>query len=139
MRHWIALVESAQETTYSFSEGPATTDMVERIRQQGDDVYERIPYFLYKEAWDEKHFIAWRDGVIVGVGGVQVNPYNEHELWGKFVGVDERYREQGIGGRLIRQMMKYAEDNDMKFVPSSFTQMGEERLKPIVDRHHTTG
>ena len=81
---------------------------------------------------NEVHFLAWAGDHLVGAVGLETNPYNDQEIWGKFVVVDADYRGMGIGGALTRMAMDYAKQQGKQFVPSSYTQDGELKIKPII-------
>lgn len=75
------------------------------------DLVSRLYYFSSDEAGKEYHICAIDDGAIgapiVGIVGIQQNPYDDEELWFKHVSVDERYRGQGIGRTLTRLVMEH--------------------------------
>ena len=95
----------------------------------------RITYLMPEEVRREFYIVALlNDTVLVGAAGLQISPYDEKELWIKFISVDPDYREQGIGRTLSVMTVDYAHQHDLKFGNSSYTDLGAERLKPIMDK-----
>ena len=64
-----------------------------RIRSIGDfDVGERrLRYLYYDECKGETHLTLSLNNRIVGIGGLQTNPYIPEELWVKHVSVEEPF------------------------------------------------
>ncbi len=135
MRKWIQLFENS-DIKYTFSVGEETYRIVYEQSRNGNNPFADIIYLEASEIKRENHFIAWSDGSIVGMAGIEINPYNNTEMWGKFVSVSPDFRGMGIGGTLMRKVLQYCKDNGYAFSPSSYTEDGEQKLKPIVDKNY---
>lgn len=130
MRDLINIVENAQtKLTFGVMNGPQTIDFIE---EHDPDLWDnkRIRYLVFSEAKHETHITAFMGEKIVGMAGLQVNPYNNQELWIKFVSVDPDYQGQGIARQLLGKVYEYAHEKHKNLKSSSFTDDGE-RLRHI--------
>ncbi len=90
----------------------------------------RLHYLSDVSYHDQTHFTLSLGRRIVGVGGVQVNPYDQSQLWMQHVSVESQYQGLGYARQILTGIYEYAAKNDLKVVPSSFSKMGQ-RLKHI--------
>lgn len=119
------------EPEYSLLSGEET---IRLINNTDPDLWtnKRIRYLVSNEARQEKHIIAKVGDKIVGMAGIQHNPYNGNDLWIKFISVDPEYQGNGIARELLRKIYLYALENNVRFAPGSFTEEGD-RLRHIHD------
>ena len=136
MKHWMKIIENFEEIRYEFSYGKETLLIIQDQIQKGNNPFNDIKFLESSEIKREDHFVAWLGDTIVGMAGIEKNPYNNNEMWGKFVSVQPSYQGKGIGGNLMRLVLKYCKDNGFTFSPSSYTDDGEQKLKPIVDKNY---
>jgi ribosomal protein S18 acetylase RimI-like enzyme len=99
------------------------------------DVFKRIKYLIVSEMMRETH-IAILDGKkVVADAGLQISPYDSGEIWIKFIAVDPEYHNMGLSKRLVERVFRYIEERNLKFVTSSYSEMGEKYLKPFIDNY----
>lgn len=99
------------------------------------DVYDRLKYFHPGNVFQEEtHFVVTANKKIVGVGGVQVNPYNKEQLWLKHVSVDPKFEGKGIARKIIESIYKWATEHNLKVAPSTYSQKGASTIKSTIDR-----
>lgn len=108
-------------------------DQIDQERLQ-KYIANNIDYFDFRESEREAHIVKRVDGKVAGVAGVQQNPYNENELWVKFVSVAPEYRQQGIAGELVEGILEYAEQWGYVVKRSSPTDMGAAYLPSVWKR-----
>lgn len=111
----------------------ANADLFDEIEEGEGKVRKRLHYLSVSEARNQTHVVLYLDGRIVGISGLQVNPYNEDELWVQHVSIEEDYRGRGLASRLVEAVYAYALEHKKKVTPSSFTQLGQ-RLKHVFER-----
>lgn len=90
----------------------------------------RLHYLSEVAYHDQTHFTLSLGRRIIGVGGVQVNPYNPSQLWMQHVSVEPQFQGNGYARQILTGIYEYAAKNNLKVVPSSFSKMGQ-RLKHI--------
>lgn len=117
--------------TYEISSGKDTINLVDEVDR---DLWtsRRIKYLDYMEARKETHILAREGENIVGMAGMQTNPYYPVQLWIKFISVDPAYQGRGIARQLLERIYQFAEKNNQKLKPGSFTDEGQ-RLSHIHD------
>jgi predicted GNAT family acetyltransferase len=90
----------------------------------------RLHYLSDINYHDQTHFTLSLGRRIIGIGGVQVNPYNPSQLRMQHVSVEQQYQGKGFARQILSGIYEYADRNNLKVVPSSFSKMGQ-RLKHI--------
>lgn len=132
MRTFIDIVESQQDVTTSIMSGDLTLRWLRDDDNAAREVKE-IKYFDYSEARHEIHVvIRGPDGECRAMGGFQINPYDEEQLWIKFVSVRPRYQGRGYAREIYEQIYPWAMERGLKIAPGSFTDEGQ-RLAHIHD------
>lgn len=102
-------------------------------KQVGDRKVRRLHYLNPSDARNQTHVVLYLDKRIVGIAGLQVNPYNTEQLWVQHVSVEEAHRGAGYAGKIIDAVYAYAVEHGKRVTPSSFTELGQ-RLKHIFDK-----
>ncbi len=100
------------------------------------DIYARIKYLSSNEIHGETLVAALDGPKLVGAVGLQVNPYNEDEIWLKYISVDEDYKRQGIARELYFKAADYVDGLGKKIERSSATEDGRMYLGKIVAEIH---
>ncbi len=132
MRNWINIVENnGINISYEIL---SPDEMWLRIRKD-KTIFHRIKYLIASEIKNEILIVALINNKIVGISGMQINPYNNNEIWVKYVSVDKDYQNQGIGRKLIELTYDYSKHNNYEVILSSFTNDGELKLKHITDEY----
>lgn len=130
MREFINIVETlSSKIAFIKMSGYQTIDFIEDHDPELWD-NKRIRYLDFSEAKKEIHIIALENDKIVGMAGLQQNPYDELQLWIKFVSVDPAYQGRGIARELLQRVYAYAKSEGKDLRSSSFTEEGE-RLRHI--------
>lgn len=107
---------------------------LDRILDKDPHIFrsKRLKYFLIDEYFKEINFVATIGDKIVGVAGVERNPYaTEPVYWIKHVSVDPEYSGRGIARQLLEEVFKWASDGGYALHRSSYTRIGKERLDGI--------
>lgn len=100
-----------------------------------NDVFDRLKYLFPSEIGREDHFVVLDNGKIIASLAIQVNPYDEDQLWLKHVVVDENYRNQGLATKLIDALFKYLQKTNLELVRSTPTEQGQKYIQPIMQRY----
>lgn len=100
------------------------------VRLVNGENVRRLHYLSEVSYHDQTHFTLSLGRRIIGVGGVQVNPYDPSQLWMQHVSVESKYQGYGYARQILTSIYEYAAQNNLKVVPSSFSKMGQ-RLKHI--------
>lgn len=113
-----------------------TIDQLSKIVDHGDftDLKKRIKYFDINEGEKETHFCVLDGSKIIGIGGVQVNPYDKDMLWIKHISVDPKYRNKGVAKAIMSKIFSYADHHDKKIKHSSRSDMGKLYLEREAER-----
>jgi len=99
-----------------------------------EDLFDRLHYLDFSEAKNEIHFII-RDGdKIIGIAGIEKNPYDSTEYWVKHYSVDPEYRNLKVGTRLVDEVFRFANKHGMSLKRSSPSEMGKRYLSKPIDR-----
>ncbi len=107
---------------------------ISRNQDVNQDTFERLRY-LHVNEMDKEIHIAHFDGQrVVSSLALQINPYDNDELWLKHVIVDEDYRNRGLASELYQAAADYAREKNKAIKRSSSTKMGQEYLSHVVDR-----
>lgn len=102
-------------------------------KQVGDRKVRRLHYLNHDDARHQTHVVGYLGDRIVGIAGLQVNPYNTDNLWVQHVSVEDGHRGNGFAAKLIEASYAYAVEKKLKVEPSAFSLLGQ-RLKHIFDR-----
>lgn len=86
----------------------------------------------YNDQSKEINFAAFVDNQIVGIVGLQKNPYDKTNYWFMFVTVLKQFKGKGIGSRLIRAAIEYAIADNCTINISSYSDEGLQRVRPVV-------
>lgn len=91
------------------------------------DAYYNLRYKVLREPWNQPrgsekdemenssyHFFALVDNIPAGVGRLQFNSTDEGQI--RFMGVDEAFRGQQIGRKLINQIEAFAKSKNCKTI-----------------------
>lgn len=98
----------------------------------------RLHYFrledLYSRFTDAAiHWHTLREGKrIVGVAKVAPSPTETDTLWLNFLSVDPKYRNQGLGARLTRSVLRQAQGANKILSISSYSFYGRKFLAPTI-------
>ena len=68
---------------------------------------------------------------VVGIAGLEVDPYKEKNIWIKFVSVDPKYQGMGYASQLIEQIFSFAKEMGYSVETSYYTEQGN-KLKTKV-------
>ena len=80
----------------------------------------------------EINFAAFVDNQIVGIVGLQKNPYDKTNYWFMFVTILEQFKGKGIGSQLVRAAIEYAIADNCTINISSYSSEGLQRVRPVV-------
>ena len=84
---------------------------------------------------DDKFFPSVElDGKIVALSELEKDPRVAKNFWIKFISVDPDYEGRGCARAMIEKMFQFAKENKCSLEPSVYSDLGEDRLKKIVDR-----
>lgn len=107
------------------------------IARKDNSVFERIRYLLPGEIHKEEHLVALKGRKVVGVMGLEANPWNERCFWVKFVSVDPAHQKQGVARQLLDALMPLLRERGVDAELSTYTAKGRSALAPIVARLKT--
>lgn len=128
MRKFIDIItEQSNEIEYKILTG---SEMLEYFKSD-ESVLKRIKYLTYSEIKKEIHIVAFIENYVIGVAGLEINPYNNKQIWAKHISVDPLYSGRGIGRKLTELVYQYSKDYNFKLILSSFSDEGEQKLKHI--------
>ncbi len=93
----------------------------------------RLHYLCIGEYDKQVHVVLSLGQRIVGIAGLQINPYDTDIYWVQHVSVEENHRGFGYARMLIEAIYAHAVEQGKVVSPSSFSTLGQ-RLKPIFSR-----
>lgn len=93
----------------------------------------RLHYLCIGEYNKQVHVVLSLGQRIVGIAGLQINPYDTDMYWVQHVSVEAKHRGKGYARMLIEAIYSHAIEQGKVVSPSSFSQLGQ-RLKPIFAR-----
>ena len=104
---------------------------------ENENLFKRFKYLSPRHLENEEVLTVLDGKQIVGAAGLEKSPYEENVYWMKYVEVDSRVREKGIASKLIQAMFDFARKRKTRLRSSSYSDMGDLRLKKVVDRVRT--
>ncbi len=86
----------------------------------------------------EKNFLTIAEGgIVVGLAELEQNPYDEHNLWLKFVSVDPLYQNKGYVNTLIEQIFIFTKQKNSTLGVSYYSEEGEEKIRRTIEKLST--
>ena len=102
------------------------------VHRENRKFWDRIKYVSTRGS--EFYITAVVGERIVGVTSLQINPYNRSQVWVMGVSVDPQFQNQGIAGRMLRELFVWAEHTQHEISLSSFTDQGQQYLVGVLSR-----
>lgn len=99
-------------------------------------IKDRLKYLSssWSDIGRETNLVARLNGQIIGAAGLQDSPDEERVVWLVFVAVAEAFWGLRVGSALAAAAFDYARDRGCRIRASSYTDLGAERLKRVLDR-----
>jgi GNAT superfamily N-acetyltransferase len=100
------------------------------VNKIGGREVKRLHYLCVEEYRHEEHIVLSLGQRIVGIGGVQVNPYDTKMLWIKHISVEDVHQGKRYSRLIMEAIYAYAIERGLIVSHGSFSPMGQ-RLKHI--------
>lgn len=104
-----------------------------KVRVVDGKEVKRLHYLCSREYEKQVHVVLSLGQRIIGIGGLQVNPYDTEMYWVQHVTVEDKHRGKGYARMIIEAIYAYAVEQGKVVSPSGFSTLGQ-RLKPIFAR-----
>ena len=102
--------------------------------------YDRFKYFELESVINtfcrgEFYFaVTKNESTITGIAELQINPYDETNLWIKHISVDPEFQNQGNSKTLLTEIFAFAKEKGLSLTVSTYSEQGEKFLKQTIDQ-----